>query len=316
MTDPGVVVIWIMPASNSIRRSHTAIKKTLDSFYGGYNFRDRLLHDPIAFPHRYSDPDDIEIAAFIASCFAYGKISLFQPVIEKVLRPGGSRPADFFRNFDPKKDRRYLQGISYRFNREEDVLCLISIVSSALRAHGSLRGLFYQYYSPEHEDVRDALSGFVNYLRAADVSCLCGRGRDSHGRKDDAPAGRPRMDTGTYGVLQFFPSPESGSACKRMNLFLRWMVRSRDIDFGIWEKVPPSKLIIPLDVHIARIGACLGLTHRKTADWKTAKEITEALKRYDPHDPLKYDFALCHHGISRMCRGKAFRQTCADCTLR
>jgi uncharacterized protein (TIGR02757 family) len=106
-------------------------------------------------------------------------------------------------------------------------------------------------------------------------------------------------------------SPDKGSACKRMNLYLRWMVRDRDIDFGIWKGIPKDRLIIPLDTHIARIGKCLGLTVRSTADWKMAQEITRSLKRLDPVDPLKYDFALCHQGIAGVCS----TQKCADCRL-
>jgi uncharacterized protein (TIGR02757 family) len=99
-----------------------------------------------------------------------------------------------------------------------------------------------------------------------------------------------------------------------MNLFLRWMVRDRDIDFGIWKGIPKDKLVIPLDTHIARIGRCLGLTKRKSTDWKAAAEVTESLKAFDPEDPLKYDFALCHHGISGMCM-KGDSQPCEGCIL-
>jgi uncharacterized protein (TIGR02757 family) len=100
-----------------------------------------------------------------------------------------------------------------------------------------------------------------------------------------------------------------------MNLFLRWVVRKKDIDFGIWDRISPSKLIIPLDTHIARISRCLGLSSRKSPDWKMAKEITESLKILDPKDPLKYDFALCHQGISGLCKGIKSPGICADCSL-
>jgi uncharacterized protein (TIGR02757 family) len=189
----------------------------------------------------------------------------------------------FIMNFTIKKDGKYLKGLSYRFNTEKDILCLIYITSHILKRWGSLKNLFYSHYRPQHDDIEEAINNFVECMLAIDTSPVYG--------KDIKP----------YGLKQFFPSPEKGSACKRMNLFLRWMVRYRDIDFGIWDEIPPSKLIIPLDTHIARISRCLGLTERASSDWKTAKEITESLKRLDPGDPLKYDFALCHLGISGLC---------------
>ena len=273
------------------------LKITLDKFYNEYNFKERIKHDPIEFPHRYSGPDDIEVAGFIASCFAYGKVDLFKPVIGKILKPGGKHPAGFFKNFILKKDKKYLENISYRFNKEADVLCLVYILNQTLNEWGSLKNLFYHYFTPDQKDIGPALARFTGYFMDIDTSPVYGR------------------NIKPYGLKQLFPSPENGSACKRMNLFLRWMVRNKDIDFGIWNKIPPSKLIIPLDTHIARISRCLGLTKRKASDWKTAKEITESLKKLDPDDPLKYDFALCHQGISRLCRGKEFKDTCAACAI-
>jgi uncharacterized protein (TIGR02757 family) len=273
------------------------LKTTLDKFYNEYNFKERITYDPIEFPHKYSNPDDIEIAGFIASCFAYGKVDLFKPVIEKILKPGGKHPAGFFKDFNLSKDKKHLQGISYRFNKEDDVLCFVYMISHTLKEWGSLKNIFYHYYKLEQEDIKYALEKFANYCMNIDTSPVYGRNIKPNGLK------------------QFFPSPESGSACKRLNLFLRWMVRNKDIDFGIWNKIPPSKLIIPLDTHIARISRCLGLTKRKSSDWKTAKEITESLKKLDPEDPLKYDFALCHQGISKLCRGREFKDTCSTCAL-
>ena len=297
-------------------KSESSLKTILNRFYRGYNFKERLKHDPIEFPHRYSTPEDIEIAGFIASCFAYGKVELFKPVIEKILIPGSSHPANFFKNFTLKKDSKYFKGISYRFNEEKDILCLIYMLSKTLKKWGSLKNLFYQYYKPEHEDIRAALSGFVEYFLNIDTSPIYGK---MGGLKPPLPLGkgdfsRPSSEQ-SYGLVQFFPMPEKGSACKRMNLFLRWMVRTKDVDFGIWDKVPSSKLIIPLDTHIAKISRCLDLTKRISSDWKTAKEITESLKKLDPRDPLKYDFALCHHGISGLCKGKKSITACQSCVI-
>ncbi len=273
------------------------LKKTLDRFYQDYDFKGRIKHDPVEIPHRYSDPEDIEVAAFISACFAYGRVDLFKPVIENILKPGAKHPAEFIANFSLKKDSKYIKNISYRFNRGKDILCLIFIMSNALRKYGTLKDLFYNNYNHGHDDIKDALTGCMDFLSGVDTSPVYGRNI------------RPR------GLKQLLPSPRTGSACKRMNLFLRWMVRNRDIDFGIWDRIPPSQLIIPLDTHIARISLCLGLTGRKSPDWKMAGEISESLKKIDPEDPLKYDFALCHHGISGLCKGDTSPGVCLDCGL-
>ena len=273
------------------------IKETLDKFYNEFNFKERLTHDPISFPHKYVKSDDIETSGFIASCFAYGKVTLFMPVIEKILKPGGNHPAEFFRQFLLKKDSEYLRGVRYRFNKERDILCFIYTLSKALKTWGSLKRLFYHFYNEDNEDIQAALIGFTDYFLHVDTSPVYG--------KNIKP----------YGLMQLFPSPARGSACKRMNLFLRWMVRKNDIDFGIWDKIPPSKLIIPLDTHIAKISHCLGLTKRSSPDWKTAKEITNSLQEFDPEDPLKYDFALCHYGISGLCKGEKDIDVCSSCVL-
>jgi uncharacterized protein (TIGR02757 family) len=275
-----------------------SLKKTLDRFYRDYNFKERLRHDPIEIPHRYSGRKDIEVAGFVASSFAYGKVDLFKPVIEKILEAGGRHPAKFFAEFSLKRDAGYLKGIHYRFNKEKDILCFAYMLSRTLKKWGSLKNLFYHYYSDSDEDIRNALNGFAHYFLSIDTTPVYGENT------------KPR------GLTQLLPSPQKGSACKRTNLFLRWMVRTEDIDLGIWNKIPPSKLIIPLDTHISRIARCLGLTRRSSSDWKTAREITESLKQLDPADPLKYDFALCHHGISGMCSGEKSKDACPSCAIK
>lgn len=273
------------------------LKKTLDRFYREYNFAERLKHDPIEFPRRYSEREDIEVAGFITSCFAYGRIDLFKPVIEKILLPGGRHPAAYLSNMSLKREAKKFSDINYRFNKGDDILCLIYIINRTLKQWGSLRNLFFHYYRSDHDDISTALNGFVNYFLEIDTTPVY--------EKNIKP----------YGLKQLLPYPGKGSACKRMNLFLRWMVRTEDIDLGIWNKIPASKLIIPLDTHISRIAKCLGLTDRNASDWKTAKEITDALRVLDPEDPLKYDFALCHHGISGLCKGSKSVALCSGCAF-
>lgn len=275
----------------------STLKEKLDRFYKEFDFQNRIQQDPIEIPHRFSRPEDIEIAAFIASSFAYGKVDLFRPVIELILRPCGKHPAEFLANFSLKKDRKYFEGLYYRFNKEKDILCLLYVINRGLRKYGSLKDLFYSHYRAGQDDIKSALQGFTGFLLNVDTSPVYGE------------------NISPYGLKQLLSSPQTGSACKRMNLFLRWVVRKKDIDFGIWDRIPPSKLIIPLDTHIARISRCLGLTERKSSDWKTAREITTSLQKLDPQDPLKYDFALCHQGISGLCRGENMPSVCGNCSF-
>jgi len=271
------------------------LRDVLEDLYRTYDFSERLLHDPVRFPHRYKEERDIEATGFIASALAYGKVTLFAPVIDAILAPMGKNPAVFIADFDPEKDARRFDGIKYRFNNTEDIVCLIYALSAILGRYGSIEEAFLESY--DGRAVSTAISGVVRHVLSINKTPVYGR------------------DINPSGFKQFFPSPEKGSSCKRMNLFLRWMVRSRDIDFGIWKGIPANRLVIPLDTHIARISRCLGLTGRRSNDWKTAVEITEALKALDPEDPLKYDFALCHQGIMGLCRSGDCKDTLTTCPI-
>ncbi|HAP67258.1 MAG TPA: TIGR02757 family protein [Nitrospinae bacterium] len=280
---------------------HPKLKETLDRFYREYNLKSRIEHDPIEFPHRYKKPEDIEIAGLIASSLAYGKVTLFKPVINKILSITSLNGSlqEFIINFELSKDSKLFSGIKYRFNSEKEIIGLIYFIKSALIEYGSLKNLFYSFYNSGDKNITNALTGFVKYFISLDMSAVY----DKKGQ--------------TVGIKQFFPSPAEGSACKRLNLYLRWMVRSDDsVDFGIWNKIPPSKLIIPLDTHMARICTHLGLTHHKTTGWKMAEEITDNLKILAPKDPVKYDFALCHLGISGECPPNKDKEKCDVCSLK
>jgi uncharacterized protein (TIGR02757 family) len=266
-----------------------ALKALLDGFYRDFDFRGRMGHDPVEFPHRYRRAGDIEVVAFIASCFAYGRVGQFKGAVERVLKVLGEGPRDFLLDFSPRRTGGRFSGIKYRFNETEDIIALLHIVGELLRRHGSLQKAFMGFYGEEDPDIGSALTGMVGHIMAVDTSEVYGR------------------DLRPPGLRQFFPSPRAGSACKRANLFLRWMVRDRDIDFGIWKGIPRDKLVIPLDTHIMRVSRCLGFTRLKSAGWRTALEITRALKALDPEDPLKYDFALCHTGIAGICSAAGCR---------
>ncbi len=274
-----------------------SLKAVLDRFYREYDFAGRIAHDPIRFPHRYREPHDIEVAAFLASSLAYGKVELFSAVLEKIFGIMGEHPYEFVLDFDVKKHGEMFAGIKYRFNENSDLLALLFLLRALLKKHRSIEKALKAHYRKDDQNIGGALAGLMSSFRGTDTSAVYG------------------TDLRPYGLRQFFPSPADGSACKRANLFLRWMIRDRDIDFGLWKGIPGNKLVIPLDTHIARISRCLGLTHRRSQDWKTAVEITRSLAGLDPEDPLKYDFALCHHGISGMCGGKKSDDPCDACVF-
>ncbi len=186
-----------------------------------------------------------------------------------------------------------LPGVQYRFNRTEDIVCLLYVTGRVLREDACLERVFKAHYRESDTDTRRGMTGLIERLVAFDTTPVYG------------------ADVRTPGFLQFFSLPSRGSSCKRMNLFLRWMIRDRDIDLGLWKDIPKTKLVMPLDTHIARISRCLGLTKRKSQDWKMALEITGNLKGFDPEDPLKYDFALCHQGIAGVCS----EAKCGECRL-
>ncbi|MCX8070390.1 MAG: TIGR02757 family protein [Thermodesulfovibrionales bacterium] len=270
------------------------IKNLLDKLYEEFDFTSRIAFDPIQFPKRYSKHEDIESSAFISSCFAYGQVGVFMSVIDKMLSICGKSPYDFLVHFDVKKHKRLLDNLKYRFNDSDDIVCLFYCMSELLKRYGSLKSFFLLAFTTSNENILFALDYFVKGFLSIDTTIIYGR------------------DIKTFGFKQLLPSPIGNSPCKRLNLFLRWMVRDKDIDFGIWKEIPKASLIIPLDTHIARISRCLGLTKRHTVDIKTAIEITENLKGFDPDDPLKYDFALCHLGISRACNKKH----CFNCNIK
>jgi uncharacterized protein (TIGR02757 family) len=274
------------------------LKNILDRFYREYDFTGRVRYDPVEFPHRYKNPADIEVSGFIASCLAYGRVDLFKSVIEKILSMMGASPYDFLMNFNPKRHAKLFNGIKYRFNENEDIICMLLMLRKVLNKFLSVENAFKRFYRTDDRNIEKGLTGLMNMFSKINTSPVYG--------KDIKPRG----------LIQFFPSPEQRSACKRANLFLRWMIRDEDIDFGVWTGIPKNKLIIPLDTHIARISRCLGFTKRVSQDWKMAVEITEALKKLDARDPLKYDFALCHHGISGLCRDNSSNENCQECDFK
>ncbi len=267
-----------------------ALKQKLDELYDDYDFSTRVKSDPISLPARYTDKPDIEVAGLIAASLAYGRVGLFMPVATELLERMGEHPVLFAADAAPADLLDLTEGISYRFQRPEDLAAFIFCIGSLIREHGGLEAAFMEGMSPKAGDTGEALSKFMALLAGVDTSAFYSGGRRRDG--GHAPSGAP-----SRGLRQMMPSPATGGAAKRGCLFLRWMVRDADIDFGLWRDIPANRLVIPLDTHIMRVSKCLGFTKRKSPGWATAVEITQALKALEPDDPLKYDFALCHMGM-------------------
>ncbi len=257
----------------------------------------RIASDPLEFPHRYSDPRDAEVSGFIASSLAYGRIVLFGSVLERLFSKMGDSPYLYLLRFDPKKALKDFRGIDYRFSSEKDLQAYLFLIHRVLKKRGSLEGLFADHYQPGSGDLQKALSGFVGEFYEEDLSPVYG--------KHLLP----------QGLTHLVPHPGRGGASKRLNLFLRWMVRHGGGDLGIWKKVSPAHLVIPLDTHVVRISRKIGLTRRSTPDWKMAREITDGLKTMDAKDPVRFDFILCHLGVSGRCPAVSRRSSCGVCPL-
>jgi len=274
------------------------LKQPLDRLCREFDWTRRVEQDAIQFPLRYSDPADIEIAGLFASCMAYGRVDLFRPWVAWVLERMGESPARFVWGFDLEKHGELFAGFRYRFNRECDVLAFCLAVQRLLASHGSLQAVFLEGYSPAHAHVGAALEYFAGSLRRQDLSPVFPRNRLS------------------YGFTHWFPLPSTGGACKRLLLYLRWMVRRERPDFGIWRHVPPSALLMPVDTHIENMARSIGLTRRRSRNWRMVEEVTAGLRRLDPEDPVKYDFALCHKRMSGQCLNRRDADICAPCGLK
>ena len=279
-------------------RRNDQLKTTLEQLYGARS-QQHLANDPLSFCHRFRDPRDREIAGLIASCLAYGNVKIILRNLDQVFSLIGPSPRRFVETFDPKEGLHRFAGFKHRFNDGRDLCALLLAIRTMLDEADSIEAFFLAGMDPEGDDITGALNEFSAGVLAFDYS-------EVFGCVTPPP--------GSYFPF-FFPSPASGSACKRLCMYLRWMVRPSDgIDLGVWSSVSPAQLIIPVDAHIQRICRLLGFTSRKQADWKMAREITAHLRRLDPADPVKYDFSLCHLGISEGCDGTG-RELCQGCPI-
>lgn len=244
-------------------------KNELDNLVTKYETPDFIKDDPIIFSHKFSSKKDIEIAGFIASLVAYGQRPVFIKKLNTLLLEiAKAEPHNFILNFEPV----ILGDFNYRFGKPEDFAQIFTIMRELYTKDGGLEELFkFGYEKGKPERLFQTVTDYF-YSRA------------------DENAGQ--------GFYFMIPNPAKGGAMKRMSMFLRWMVRKGPVDFGIWDFMPPSELLIPLDVHVARISREMGLLTRKQNDFKAVIELTNNLKKFDPQDPVKYDFAMFGFGVN------------------
>jgi uncharacterized protein (TIGR02757 family) len=253
--------------------------------------------DPVHIVRRYTAAADREVVGFCAAALAFGRVASVLHSIESLVDVMGPHPADFIRRFEPVRHSRRIEPLVHRWIRGRDLVALLVILQRMLRESASIEEFFLAGDDPSAPDVTAALDSFSARALETDL-------REAYGRVPKRP-----------GVCYFFPRPAAGSACKRLNLFLRWMVRRDAIDLGVWTHVSPARLIVPLDTHVIRLGRCLRLTRYVSPGWKMAAEITASLRDINPVDPARYDFSLCHVGMMNGC-GFGRPRGDAQCPLR
>lgn len=258
-------------------------ERNLCDLYSKYNRREYVHPDPLEFLYHYEDPDDREITALIASSLAYGNVKQILKSVKSVLDKMGN-PRKFVVDYTSQEMLNRFSGFKHRFTTGEELATMLFGIKSVLEKHGSLNKCFFRHFDASHANIVPALTGFVAEL-------------------SDVFPSRPRS---------LLPSPTLGSACKRLNLFLRWVVRQDDVDPGGWNGIPASKLVVPVDVHMHRMSLRLEFTRRKQANMQTALEITAAFKKVEPEDPVRYDFVLTRFGIRDDLDLSEFLRSCGN----
>ena len=255
------------------------LKEKLENLYRSFDLS-MISPDPLEVVRSFKKPEDQEIAGIIAASLAYGRAELITAAAREVLKRMGDSPWTFVKHYNPKTDARRFDGFVYRWSRGQDISLLVMILQKALQSYGTLGSLFSSGHLPTAPHIGAALTYLIETLLSYITK---NKLFQQHRRKT--------------GIRYLLTSPKTGSACKRMNLYIRWMVRRDSLDLGLWKDISPSSLVMPIDTHVAKISRNLGLTQRTQADWKMAEEVTQSLKLFDPRDPVKYDFALCHWGM-------------------
>ncbi|MFC5269884.1 TIGR02757 family protein [Adhaeribacter terreus] len=248
------------------------VKALLEDRYLKFDDPAFILNDPISIPHDFTLKQDIEISGFFASILAWGQRKTIINKCRELLQRFDNQPYDFIKNHS-ENDLKNLLGFKHRTFNDTDLLYLAYFLQQHYQKHESLETAFTGENSDANQTQRERLIYFYNYVFSL----------------EEAP----------HRTRKHISSPAKNSACKRINMYLRWMVRKDDkgVDFGLWETMQPADLICPCDVHVDRVARKLNLITRKQTDWQTAEELTAALRLFDPADPVKYDFALFGLGI-------------------
>jgi len=278
--------------------SVSELRRRLESIESEYDVSHEILNDPVSMAMSFKCKGDREVAALLCAVFAYGNVKQIQASLRKIFEILGPAPAERLRTMKPLDWKKLLDQkkfeFKHRFNTAIDLVILFSWIGQALRSHGTLEDFFVEGLSGSAADIGPALDSFVAKLTAFSTHPL------------------PKASQSTLFLLS---KPSDGSACKRMLLFLRWVTGHGPMDLGLWTKVPRGLLLIPVDTHVLRISKHLGFTRRNDASWRTAQEITSALRMLDPVDPVRFDFALCHLGISRECPSRVDLKICSKCRM-
>ncbi|GAB5539594.1 MAG: TIGR02757 family protein [Salibacteraceae bacterium] len=245
------------------------MRQLLEAAYEAYARPDFLENDPIKIPHRYSKKEDVEISGFLAATIAWGNRTSIINNAKRLMHYMDDSPADFISHHKPQ-DRQRLKGFVHRTFNETDVMYFFERLQRLYRDEGGLEDAFG--HGPT---TRDRISNFHQIFFDHEF---------------------PQRTT------KHVSNPAKGSSAKRLNMYLRWMVRpnTEKVDFGIWKSMHPKDLMMPLDVHTGNVGRTLKLLHRKQNDWKAVSELTEALRKFDPNDPVKYDYALFGMGVNKV----------------
>jgi len=256
------------------------LRRRLEELYRRYDHR-FVTPDPLEFVRAQTSDADREVAGFVASGLAFGTVAQIKRSVATVLEAVSPRPAEAVAALDARETAARLRSFRHRWIDGRDVACLLFLVGQMRRSHGSVEAFFAEGLSPGDSDVGPALASFSARALALDHGGLY------RGRRLPADAG----------VRSFFSSPEKGSACKRLNLYLRWMARRDGVDLGVWRRPDPSQLVLPLDAHTIAIARRVRLTRYRSPGWAMALDVTRRLRQLDPADPVKYDFAFHRMGL-------------------
>lgn len=251
------------------------LKEFLDAKVEQYNCQSFIAPDPISIPHLFTDKKDIEISGFIIATISWGKREIILKNGKKLMKLMDYAPYQFIKDYNEQKDFRLLEGFKHRTFNAEDLNFFIKSLQHIYSNYEDLEAVFNQFITPKTTSIKSAIEGFHEVFFELNKE--------------------PKFRT-----FKHVSNPKKGSAAKRINMFLRWMVRNdnKGVDFGIWDSIPTSILSCPLDVHSGNVARSFGLLKRKQNDWKALEELDNSLRKLDPKDPVKYDFALFGLGVN------------------